>query len=130
MPRVFIKHLDALAFEALANADLAQASRRTGLILAEGTAVGRAGCRSSPIDGCVEVGYEVLSVYCRRGYARAALTALIERATTDPTVHTLRVSIRPDNCASLATIAAWPFVRSGEQIDPDDGLEHIYDLAV
>jgi RimJ/RimL family protein N-acetyltransferase len=54
------------------------------------------------------------------------LSALIERAVRDPAVRGVRASIRPDNKASLATIAGFGFAKIGEQWDAEDGLEHVY----
>jgi RimJ/RimL family protein N-acetyltransferase len=38
----------------------------------------------------------------------------------------VRASVRPDNVASLATIAGFGFRKVGEQWDPEDGLENVY----
>ena len=80
--------------------DPASAAWITGLVWdpERGLAVGRAGFHGPPdADGMVEVGYEVDPEYRRRGYARAAFQALLDRAVADPSVHVLRASISPDN---------------------------------
>ena len=76
----------------------------------------------------VEVGYGVDPAYRRRGYARAALELLLDRARAQPDVRVLRATISPDNEASLALIAQFPFVRNGEQWDEEDGLEWIFEI--
>jgi len=38
----------------------------------------------------------------------------------------VRASIRPDNVASLATINGFGFRKVGEQWDPEDGLEFVF----
>jgi predicted acetyltransferase len=48
----------------------------------------------------VEIGYAVDPAYRRRGYARAALEALFQRAAREAQVRTVRVTISPDNVAS------------------------------
>jgi RimJ/RimL family protein N-acetyltransferase len=97
----------------------------------ERQAVGKAGFHGAPdADGMVEVGYAVDPAYRRRGYARAALAAMVQRATDDPTVTTLRASVSPDNDASLALLADHPFRHTGEQWDDEDGLELVYELDV
>jgi RimJ/RimL family protein N-acetyltransferase len=58
------------------------------------------------------------------------LAQLIRRAEGDPRVRVVRASIRPDNVASLGTIAPFGFVRVGEQWDEVDGLEIVYERAV
>jgi RimJ/RimL family protein N-acetyltransferase len=97
----------------------------------EHVVVGKAGFHAAPDhEGMVEVGYAVDPAYRRRGYARAALLAMVERATADPRVRTLRASVSPHNVASLGLIAQLPFVEVGEQWDDEDGLETIYELDV
>lgn len=105
----------------------------TGVIWDEdrGVVVGKAGFHGAPDgDGMVEVGYAVDPAERRRGYARAALLAMVDRARTDPSVTTLRATVSPDNSASLGLIAELPFVEVGEQWDEEDGLETIYELPV
>lgn len=104
----------------------------TGVLWDEdlGVAVGKAGFHAAPDHaGMVEVGYAVEPAYRRRGYARAALEALIERARREPTVRTLRATVSPDNTASLTLLAQYPFVEVGEQWDDEDGLETIYEMS-
>ncbi len=74
----------------------------------EGTVVGFAGFHGPPDEtGMVEIGYSVDPDHRRRGYARAILAALMRRAAADARVRTLRLTISPDNAASLATIAGF-----------------------
>ncbi|MCW2767501.1 MAG: hypothetical protein JWO11_3460 [Nocardioides sp.] len=94
-------------------------------------AVGRAGYHGAPdVDGRVEVGYGIDPDFRRRGYARAALVALLDRARREPGVHTLRATISPDNEPSLGLIRQFDFVENGEQWDEEDGLEIIYEIPV
>ncbi|WP_370614895.1 GNAT family N-acetyltransferase [Mumia sp. Pv 4-285] len=96
-----------------------------------GVAVGRAGYHGPPdADGMVEIGYEIEPAYRRRGYARAALTALVDRADTEPSVRVVRVTIAPDNTASRDLALPFGFVHVGEQWDEEDGLELVYDRPV
>jgi len=93
-----------------------------------GAVVGHGGFHGPPdADGMVEVAYSVDPAYRRRGYARAILTALLERARAEPAVRVVRASISPDNAASLATIAGFGFAQVGEQWDEDDGLELLFE---
>lgn len=92
-------------------------------------AVGRAGYHGPPDQaGMVEIGYAVDPAYRRRGYARAALEALLQRAALEPLVTTVRVTISPDNTASYALASQYGFAEVGEQWDDDDGLEIIYEV--
>jgi RimJ/RimL family protein N-acetyltransferase len=112
------------------DADPADAAWVTGVVWdpAIRTAVGRAGFHGPPDErGMVEVGYAIDPAYRRRGYARAALAALLERAATEPAVTTVRASVRPDNVGSRALVAGFGFVPVGEQWDDEDGLETVYE---
>ena len=104
----------------------------TGIIWDEdqGVAVGAAGFHGSPdADGMVEVGYSVDPAYRRRGYARAAMQELLDRAVAHPEVRVLRASISPDNIPSLSLVASFGLERNGEQWDEEDGLELIFEIA-
>lgn len=111
--------------------DPASAAWVTGVIWDElgQVAVGRAGYHGPPdAAGMVEIGYAVDPAYRRRGYARAALEVLLERAASEPQVRTVRVSIRPDNEASHRLAAQYGFREVGEQWDEEDGLEVVYEV--
>jgi RimJ/RimL family protein N-acetyltransferase len=110
--------------------DPASAAWVTGVIWDERhqMAVGRAGYHGPPdSSGMVEIGYSVDPAYRRRGYARAALEALLQRAAREPGVHTVRVTISPDNAASYQLASQYGFTEVGEQWDDEDGLEIIYE---
>ena len=111
--------------------DPASAAWVTGVIWDERNqvAVGRAGYHGPPDpSGMVEIGYAVDPAYRRRGYARAALEALLQRAAREPHVRTVRVTISPDNVASYQLAAQYGFTEVGEQWDDEDGLEIIYEV--
>jgi RimJ/RimL family protein N-acetyltransferase len=92
-----------------------------------GAVVGHGGFHGPPDEaGTVEVAYSVDPRFRRRGYAKAILAALLERAAADPGVRLVRASIRPDNVGSLATIAGFGFEKVGEQWDQEDGLEWVF----
>ena len=93
--------------------------------------VGHAGFHGPPdADGAVEVGYTVLPHLRGRGYATAALAALVTEAADAPDVRVVRASVSPDNPASLAVVRRAGFVQVGEQVDDEDGLELVHELAV
>lgn len=93
----------------------------------EGVVVGHGGFHGPPDDdGVVEVAYSVAPEHRRKGYAKAMLRSLLERADADPRVTAVRASIRPDNLGSRATIAGFGFKKIGEQWDPEDGLEDVF----
>ncbi|GAA2076620.1 GNAT family N-acetyltransferase [Actinomadura alba] len=96
----------------------------------EGAVVGYAGFHGPPDEaGMVEIGYSVAPDYRRLGYARTMLTELVHRAVAEASVRTVRVTIGPENAASLATISGFGFVEVGEQWDEEDGLELIFEVS-
>ncbi|WP_369257709.1 GNAT family N-acetyltransferase [Geodermatophilus amargosae] len=96
-----------------------------------GLVVGRAGFHGPPdARGMVEIGYAVLPEHRRRGYARAALAVLLDRARRAPDVRVVRLSIAPGNVASLAVARPFGFRAVGEEVDEVDGLETVYELDV
>lgn len=97
----------------------------------ERVVVGYAGFHGPPDGaGMVEIGYSVAPGYRRQGYARTMLTELLRRAAAESVVKTARVTISPENTASLATISGFGFVEVGEQWDEVDGLELVFEVPV
>ena len=92
-------------------------------------AVGRAGFHG-PADesGMIELGYEIDPDHRRRGYARASLEWLLDRARAEPEIHVVRATISPGNLASRALVSQYGFVEVGTQIDDEDGLEIIFEV--
>ncbi len=92
--------------------------------------VGHIGFHGSPeAVGRAEMGYTVLPNCRRRGYATEAARALMDWAAGEHRVHRFFVSIAPDNGSSLAMAARLGFRQVGKQIDEEDGLEYVFELA-
>jgi [ribosomal protein S5]-alanine N-acetyltransferase len=92
----------------------------------EGRVVGSAGFHAPPDEhGMAELGYSICAADRRRGYAREAVEGLMAWAAGR--ARTFRVSISPSNDASLALARTLGFERVGEQIDPEDGLEWVFE---
>jgi RimJ/RimL family protein N-acetyltransferase len=81
-------------------------------------------------DGVVEIGYRVIPRFRRQGYAREMAEVMWRAAAAHPAVRRLRATVAPDNAASRTIISGAGFTHVGEQIDPDDGLELVYERAV
>jgi RimJ/RimL family protein N-acetyltransferase len=110
--------------------DPASAAWVTGIVWdrRQSLAVGAAGFHGPPDgSGTVEIGYRIDPAHRRRGYARAALETLLARASGEPDVHRVRVSIRPDNLPSSGLALQYGFRHIGQQWDDEDGLELVYE---
>jgi [ribosomal protein S5]-alanine N-acetyltransferase len=94
----------------------------------ESVVVGHAGFHGPPdAEGLVEVAYTIVPEQRGRGYAAAALRALLTRAAGEESVHRVRAAISPDNHASLHIVRAAGFAHVGEQWDDEDGLELVFE---
>lgn len=92
--------------------------------------VGHAGFHEAPdADGVGVVAYSILPQHRGKRYAQAALAELIAYGRAHG-VRVVRAEISPDNGASHGVIGGFGFVKTGEQIDEEDGLELIYDLQL
>ena len=90
--------------------------------------VGSIGFHGPPDDqGRLEVGYSVDPPYRRRGFAREAVRAMFDWALATHGVVIFIASISPDNEASLRLAAGFGFQKVGEQMDPLDGLEYVFE---
>lgn len=90
-------------------------------------AVGFCTFHDAPDDrGVVELGYEIVPAYRRRGFARETARALAAWAGHHG-ARVLRASVSPGNAASLALVESEGFVRVGEQVDEVDGPEWVFE---
>ena len=79
--------------------------------------------------GMMEIGLGVHPGFQRRGYATEALTAMWSWVIDQPSVELLRYTVDPNNDASISVIRKFGFERVGQQIDPEDGPEDIYEMS-
>jgi ribosomal-protein-alanine N-acetyltransferase len=104
---------------------------RALVLRSERRVVGSAGFHGPPDAlGRAELGYEIVEGDRRRGFAREAVVALMEWAAGTGQVGAFRASVAPGNEASMALVRSLGFVHVGEQIDPVDGLEWVFERAV
>jgi ribosomal-protein-alanine N-acetyltransferase len=103
-------------------------------VVLDGRLIGHAGFHGPPgvnsaqNPDAVEYGYKILPAWRGRGYATAAATMLMELAQEWAGIQRFVLSVAPDNEPSLAIVRKLGFVRTGEQMDEEDGLEWIFEL--
>lgn len=76
--------------------------------------------------GGIEVGYTIFPAYRRQGYATEACRGLMDWAHTEHAINRFILSIAPDNTPSLRIAHRLGFIRIGEHVDPEDGIEYIF----
>jgi RimJ/RimL family protein N-acetyltransferase len=90
--------------------------------------VGSVGFHAPPDDdGRVEIGYDVVASERRQGFAREAITALLDWAWGTGRARTCVASVAPHNAPSLALVRSFEFRHVGQQIDAIDGLELVFE---
>jgi len=80
-------------------------------------------------QGMMEIGLGVHPDFQRLGYAKEALTGMWLWCVEQPGVALLRYTVTPDNVASVALVKKFGFACVGQQIDPEDGPEDIYEMS-
>ena len=88
---------------------------------------GEPGVNAASAADALEIGYGVQPEHRRQGFATEAVEGLIGWARAEGIRHFV-ASVSPDNAPSLAIIRKLGFVRTGQHIDPEDGLEHVFEL--
>jgi GNAT superfamily N-acetyltransferase len=102
---------------------------RVAVLRETGEIVGLVNFHAPPdADGKVEIGYRVVPAFRRRGYATEMARTMWTYAAAHPDVRTLRATFSPGNDGSRSIIEGAGFVLVGEQDDPEDGLELVYEI--
>jgi len=92
------------------------------LMLADGTLVGMGSFKGAPVDGVVEIAYSVNPEHQGKGFATAAARAMVEFAFRHGEVNKVLAHTLPGGTASQRVLAKAGFRKTGEVVDPDDGL--------
>ena len=94
-----------------------------------GAVVGACGYKGPPdSEGTIEIAYGVDPSHQGRGYAKEAAAALIEFAL-GAGARRILAHTQPENGASAHVLAACGFERTGDVVDPEDGLVYRWELA-
>lgn len=81
-------------------------------------------------DGMIEIGLGIHPDFRNNGYGQEALLAMWTWVIDQPGVTVLRYTVAAQNAPSLAIISNFGFHHVGQQLDPDDGPEEIYEMSV
>jgi [ribosomal protein S5]-alanine N-acetyltransferase len=104
------------------------------VVVLEGRMIGHAGYHGPPgvnskqDPDAVEFGYAIYPEWRGRGFATQAAVMLMDLAEERAGIRHFVLAVSPENDPSLAIIRKLGFVRTGEQMDEEDGLEHIFEL--
>lgn len=106
------------------------------MLRSQNDVIGRIGFHTCPnpeylktyVESGIEFGYEIFPKYQRQGYATEAVQGLMQWARQSHAIQNFVLSISPENKASLAIAKRFGFVKVGEQIDEEDGLEEVFVL--
>ena len=89
----------------------------------ENVLIGTCGFSGPPDpDGVAEIAYGIAPAYQGRGYATEAARALIEFATKDPRVETIRAHTLTETNASTRVLQKCGLKKIGDAVDPENGL--------
>jgi [ribosomal protein S5]-alanine N-acetyltransferase len=89
---------------------------------------GPPGINSTDNPEAVEFGYRIFPPYRGRGHATQAARMLMDQAEERAGIRHFVLSVGPKNEASLAIVRKLGFVRTGERMDEEDGLELVFEL--
>jgi RimJ/RimL family protein N-acetyltransferase len=101
------------------------AIRGAWMIVCADEVVGLCSYHRPPRNGEAEIGYGIAPSRRNRGYATAAIAAVIERARADGLV-ALTAETAVANIASSTVLTHNGFIAAGERTDPEDGPVHIW----
>jgi RimJ/RimL family protein N-acetyltransferase len=87
-----------------------------------GNAIGSCSFKGPPADGMVEIAYGIDADQQGKGYATEAARALVDFAFGFPEVRRILAHTLPQPNASTRVLAKSGFQRTGEVVDPEDGL--------
>jgi [ribosomal protein S5]-alanine N-acetyltransferase len=99
-----------------------------GLMIGHAGYHGPPGVNSTQNPDAVEYGYTIFPAWRGHGYATRAAVMLMDLAEERAGIRHFVLSVAPTNDPSLAIIRKLGFVRTGEQMDEEDGLEHVFEL--
>ena len=104
------------------------------VVVLDGRMIGHAGYHGPPganstqNPDAVEFGYTIYPEWRGKGYATQAAITLMDLAEARAGIRHFVLSVSPENDPSLAIVRKLGFVKTGEHMDEEDGLEHVFEL--
>jgi len=104
------------------------------VVVLDGRMIGHAGYHGPPginstqNPNAVEYGYAIYPEWRGYGYATQAAVMLMNLAAQRAGIRHFVLAVSPDNEPSLAIVRKLGFVKTGEHMDEEDGLEHVFEL--
>ena len=93
--------------------------------------IGSAGFHDFPdSNGMIEIGFGIVDEMQNRGFGQELLIGMWRMITKRSDVKILRYTVEPNNEPSVHIVNKYGFTKVGEQVDPEDGLELIYEQSV
>ena len=90
--------------------------------------IGSAGFHNFPTEGgMIEIGYGIVPEKQNQGFGTELLIGMWKMICLRPDVQILRYTVSPENPPSMHIIKKLEFTKVGEQMDPEDGLELIFE---
>ena len=78
----------------------------------------------------IEIGFGIVDEKQNNGFGTEFLLGMWRMICKHPEVRILRYTVSPENAASMHIISKLGFQQTGEQIDPEDGVELIFEKSV
>ena len=93
--------------------------------------IGSAGFHNFPdANGMIEIGFGIVDEKQNNGFGTEFLLGMWRMICKRPDVKILRYTVSPENAVSMHIISKLRFEQTGEQIDPEDGVELIFEKSV
>ena len=102
-----------------------------GILKSTKQIIGSAGFHDFPNEnGMIEIGFGIVPEMQNQGLGQELLMGMWKMISNRKDVKILRYTVSPENKPSIHIINKLGFKQVGEQIDPEDGLELIYEKTV
>jgi [ribosomal protein S5]-alanine N-acetyltransferase len=88
----------------------------------DNTLIGNGGFPGAPSDGVAEIAYGIAPSYQGKGYATEVANALIDFASRDSRVQTIRAHTLAEINASTRVLEKCGFKKIGDAVDPENNL--------